>query len=142
MTAGEEARLILTREDCLPVDEPITFNTLFLAFKRILKKYNGSIPDNLHLSLQAFEVLMQEGVNTEQPYSKVMEVLSRKIGQQVESVLDTNMKKMSEIVDNTVANQKAIQISTETLADAVESIHKLATDMGSNMKRPRLPRTS
>ena len=52
----------------------------------------------------------------------------------LETVLDSGMLKMSDMVDSVVANQKDLQESTMKLAANTEALQKMVQDMGCSAK--------
>ena len=87
-TAGEQARQVLTENKLIETGEQVTPIMLFKTFKRILEKYDKTIPDDLHLTLRAYAILLQEGTSSQQVTNKAIEV-------RVEEKLKVAMEKVS-----------------------------------------------
>ncbi|KAF8274197.1 hypothetical protein EI94DRAFT_1794409 [Lactarius quietus] len=131
---GKEARWMLADEKCMHTEETTTPATLFKVFKRILARYDSSILEDLHLLLQAFAVLLQEGTGGEQLTSKAISVVADKVEERLEITIEKTMNKMSSTVESLLANQKDIQTSTSALSKTAETYNKLTEDMCNNVK--------
>ncbi len=124
--AGEEARGVLTKVNCLLADEQVTQGTLYKIYKRILVRYDETIPPDLRIPMQAFAVILHE---CEGAHNRVMETLTQKIEEKMERALDKSMEKISTVVESALANQKELQTTTETLAGTTQTLQKLTADM-------------
>ncbi len=81
--------------------------------------------------MQAFAILLQE---CEGAHNRVMETLTNKIEEKIESVMDKSIDKMSALVESALANQKDMQTTTATLAGATESLQKMSVDISKSVK--------
>ena len=75
-TAGEQARQLLTDINGICTEENVTPSLLYKFFKRILDKYGKSTPEDLHLSLQAYTVLLQEHADSEHLTNKAINAVA------------------------------------------------------------------
>jgi hypothetical protein len=89
---------------------------------------------HVHVHVQAFEVLLQEGAGYEQISGKLTDSIAQKIEAQLEVVMDKGFNKMSEIIESVVANQKELQTTSDTLANKTESLQKIASEISNNAK--------
>ncbi|KAF8256929.1 hypothetical protein EI94DRAFT_1709914 [Lactarius quietus] len=132
--AGEQAQLMLAEEKCIRADKTATPATLLKVLKRILEKYDSIIADDLHLSLQAFALLLQESADTELTTNMVINAVLDKVEEKIEMAMEKSMIKMSSMVERILANQKDIQSSSSTLSETAKTLKKLSLDMGNNVK--------
>ena len=65
MTAGEQARQILTNHNCIIAEEQVSPEMLFKTFSRILDKFRTTLSEDLHVTLQAYSALLQESTTSE-----------------------------------------------------------------------------
>ena len=116
-------------EECICPEEPVTLGTLFKVFRRILEKYRPVIPEDLHLLLQAYTVLLQEGTGAELLTSKAINAVAGKVEERLEMSIENAMSKMSSMVDSLVDNQEKVQASTTALSKTAETFKKLMLNM-------------
>ena len=133
-TAGEQSRSILADVKCLGSEEPITLSTMYKILARILNKYGEGMNSDARVALQALAALLQEVENQEQISARMMEAIARKVESKLETVLDSGMLKMSDMVDSVVANQKDLQKAAEKLTDNTETLQRMAQEMGCSAK--------
>ena len=133
-TAGEEARQVLADKKCIDTDEKATPIALFKIFKRILERYDNAIPEDLHLTLQAYAILLQEGASSQQLTNKAIEAVASRVEERMESAIERNMNTLSNMVESIAAKQKEMQNTTSTLSGTAEAFQKLASEMDSNVK--------
>ena len=133
-TAGEEARSVLADKKCMEADEKATPIALFKIFKKILEKYDSTIPEDLHLTLQAYAILLQEGASSQQLTNKAIEAVASRVEERMETAIERNMNTLSNMVESIAAKQKEMQMTTNTLSGTAEAFQKIAVEMGSNVK--------
>ena len=63
-----------------------------------------------------------------------MDSIAKWVENKLENVLESGLAKMSGMVDGLVANQKGLQMATETLTSKMETLQKLAQEIGSSAK--------
>ena len=134
ITAGEQSRSILADVKCLGSEEPITPSTMFKILARILNKYGEGMNSNARVALQALAALLQEVENQEQILARMMDAIARKVESKLETVLDSGLLKMSDMVDSIVANQKDLREATAKLKGNTEAMQMIAQEMGSSAK--------
>ena len=103
-TAGEQSRSVLADAKCLGLEEPITPSTMYKIFARILNKYGEGMNSDARVALQALATLQQEVENQEQISARMMEAIARRMESRLETVLDSRMLKMSDMVESVVAS--------------------------------------
>ena len=64
----------------------------------------------------------------------MMEAIARKVENKLETVLDSRMLEMSDMVDSVMANQKDPQVATAKLTSNMEVLQKMAQEMGCSAK--------
>ena len=133
-TNGEMARKVLADKNYILEDEQITPLTLYNAFQKILDKYHTEIPEDLHLTLQGFAALLQEGASQEQITKKAINAVAQRMEEQVEATLEKSLNKMSTMVESFVDNQKNLQESTSTISGATEALQKITQDLGNSTR--------
>ena len=133
-TAGEQSRSILADAKCLGSEELITPSTMYKILARILNKYGEGMNSDARVALRALATLLQEVENQEQISARMMDAIARKVESKLETVLDSGMLKMSDMVDSVVANQKDLQEATAKLAGSTEALQKTAQEMGCSAK--------
>ena len=84
--------------------------------------------------LHEFETLLQENENQEQISNRMMDNIAKRVESKLENVLESGLAMMSGIVDGLVANQKGLQMATETLTGTTETLQKIAQEIGSSVK--------
>ena len=63
-----------------------------------------------------------------------MEAIARKVENKLETMLDSRMLEMSDMVDGVMANQKDPQVATAKLTGNMEVLQKMAQEMGCSAK--------
>jgi uncharacterized protein YukE len=134
VTAGEQARQVLTSRSCITAEEQATPCGVFKIFMRILEKYNKSMPEDLHLTLEAFAGLLQESTSSKQITKKAVNAVAIRVEEKMEATLERSLSKMSTAIESITANQKDLQGSATTITGATEALQKLTQEMGNSVK--------
>ena len=125
----KEARRMLKEEGCLNEDADITLSTILQALTLIIQKYNATAPQSLTRALTALAALMQEANGANTQFTPVIEVLTQKLGERIETAIHDGMDKVSTLIKSTVAEQCKTLNNSETMIDAVSTLKQVATDM-------------
>lgn len=132
--AGEQARQVLTESICAGIGEQVMPILLFKTFKKILEKYDSKIPEDLHLTLQAYAILLQEGANIQHLMNKAIEVVPTRVEEKMEAGMMKSINTMSGFVENITAYQKELQATSNIPMGLVETLQKLTGDIGKSVK--------
>jgi hypothetical protein len=89
-----------------------------------LQKYNLSIPTPLTKVMMAFATLMNKANNATSQATPTIDVLTQKLGDQVEKSLQEEMEKMNSMVKSSLADQHSISDPLEFLTEAVCAIKR------------------
>ena len=125
----KEARRTLKEEGCLNDDADISHNILLQALTTIIQKYNATSPQSLTRALTALAALMQETNSTNAQPTPVLEVLTQKLGERIETAIHEGMDKVSTLIKSSVAEHCKTLNNSETMTDAVSTLKQVATDM-------------
>ena len=120
----KEARRTLKEEGCLNNDADISHNILLQALTSIIQKYNATSPQSLTRALMALAALMQEANSTNAQPTPVLEVLTQKLGEHIETAIHEGMDKVSTLIKSSVAEHCKTLNNSETMTDTVSTLNK------------------
>ncbi|KAI9442592.1 hypothetical protein H4582DRAFT_2054995 [Lactarius indigo] len=105
---SNEAKKALKEDDCYIDENPTTPYTHLRTLTLIIKKHSASAPKGMTRSLQALAALMHKSNTTAQHPPQIVDALAQKIGEHMESTLQAEMGKMSELVKRRAASGKTV----------------------------------
>lgn len=130
------SQAILGKEEFLKVDEELTDESIYTAFRLIYDRYKLKIPEDIGKVLVSFIAalgsLAAERVMVSREMSDV-EVLAQKISTKVDNAMDKGLAKISNIIEMSLANQRVIQSTTKKLEKAADTIQKTTEDVNKNL---------
>ncbi|KAI9436480.1 hypothetical protein H4582DRAFT_2078697 [Lactarius indigo] len=135
--ASNEAKKALKEDDCYIDENPTTPYTHLRTLTLIIKKHSASAPKGMTRSLQALAALMHESNTTAQHPPQIVDTLVQKIGEHMESTLQAEMGKMSELVKSSLADRDLLQNAVSTLGKTANTLRKAAADMDKSVTSSR-----
>ncbi|KAH8983324.1 hypothetical protein EDB86DRAFT_3085439 [Lactarius hatsudake] len=130
----QELRALLEKEGLLKKDEDITAKSIHAALKLMYVKYNSKLsPDMQKIILSITACISMLAADKGQEHNQTVETLAQRISDKLETSVNREMGKISNLIETSLANQSEMQSTSKKLDESAGALHKAIEVVNSNL---------